>query len=149
MMGSLKPHGDAHGMFPILYYARIHLGPFSMSIVNIEFYSPPKVNCLMKANALAISMILILVPLAGCSGTDPDTDGDTDGVPDSDDDFPNYSNETTDSDGDGVVDNSDENADGDGDPDSDDDNETADSDGDGEGDNSDEDADGGGGYGYR
>ena len=54
----------------------------------------------MKASTLGISMILILVPLAGCSGTDPDTDGDNDGVPDSDDDFPNDSNETTDSDGD-------------------------------------------------
>ena len=28
MMGSLKPHTDVHGMFPTLYYVRIHKCPF-------------------------------------------------------------------------------------------------------------------------
>ena len=78
-----------------------------------------------------------------------DPDDDNDGTPDTTDEFPNDSTETTDTDGDGVGDNADTDDDGDGTPDTtdpfpNDPNEDTDTDGDGIGDNTDPDDDGDG-----
>ena len=46
----------------------------------------------MRGSAFAVSLIILLVPLAGCSGGDGITDGDGDGIGDDDDNCPDVVN---------------------------------------------------------